>query len=89
DRAVLSGSACIADHIKIGKDAIVEGMSGVINNIPAAEVQAGAPAVERRQHIESLIRLKRLKNTNMDVKDLKERVAKLEAMLAEKTLEKV
>ncbi len=89
DRAVLSGSACIADHIRIGKDAIVEGMSGVINNIPAAEVQAGAPAVERRQHIESLIRLKRLKNTNADVKDLKERVAKLEALLAEKTLEKV
>ncbi len=89
DRVIISGSACIADHIKIGKDAIVEGMAGVIANVPPAEVQVGAPAVERRQHIESLIRIRKLKATNADVKDLKQRVAKLEALLAEKTLEKV
>lgn len=89
DRAIISGSACISDHIKIGKDAIVEGMSGVVKDVPEADVQVGVPAVERRQFIESLVRVKKLKETNADVKDLKARVAKLEALLAEKALEKV
>lgn len=89
DRAIISGSACISDHVRIGRDAIIEGMAGVINDVPAAEIQVGVPAVERRKHIESVIRVKKLKETNADVKDLKARVAKLEALLAEKTLEKV
>ncbi len=88
DRAIISGSACIADHLKIGKDAIVEGMAGVISSVPSGDVQVGVPAVPRREFIEQLIRLKRLKSTYSDVKELKERVAKLEALLSEKALVK-
>lgn len=89
DRAIISGSACIADHLKIGKDAIVEGMAGVISSVPAGDVQVGVPALPRREFIEQLIRFKKLKSTYSDVKQLKERVAKLEALLSEKALEKV
>jgi UDP-3-O-[3-hydroxymyristoyl] glucosamine N-acyltransferase len=64
-------------------------MSGVIRNVPAGEVQVGIPAIERREFIEQLIRLKKLKSTYSDVKKLNERVEKLEALLAEKALEKV
>ncbi len=89
DRAIISGSACIADHLKIGKDAIVEGMAGVISSVPAGDVQVGVPALPRREFFEQLIRFKKLKSTYSDVKQLKERVAKLEALLSEKALEKV
>ncbi len=89
DRAIISGSACIADHLKIGKDAIVEGMAGVIQSIPSGDVQVGVPALPRREFIEQVIRIKRLKSTYADVKKLNERVEKLEALLAEKALEKV
>lgn len=89
DRAIISGGAIVLDHIRIGKDAILEGMSGVIRNVPAGEVQVGIPAIERREFIEQLIRLKKLKSTYSDVKKLNERVEKLEALLAEKALEKV
>ncbi len=89
DQAIISGSACIADHLKIGKDAIVEGMAGVISSVPSGDVQVGVPALPRREFIEQLIRLKKLKSTYSDVKQVKERVAKLEALLTEKALEKV
>lgn len=88
DRAIISGSACISDHIKIGKDSIVEGMSGVMANVPPAEIHAGIPATERRQQIEQVIRVKKLKSTFADIKDMKERLARLEALLAETALVK-
>ncbi|MBA3857223.1 MAG: UDP-3-O-(3-hydroxymyristoyl)glucosamine N-acyltransferase [Cyanobacteria bacterium PR.3.49] len=88
DRAIISGSACISDHIKIGKDSIVEGMSGVMGNVPPAEIHAGIPATERRQQIEQVIRVKKLKSTFADIKDMKERLARLEALLAETALVK-
>lgn len=88
DRAIISGSACISDHIKIGKDAIVEGMSGVIRNIPAGDVQVGIPATDRREYIEQVLRIKKLKTNFSEVKQLKERVAKLEALLSEIALVK-
>jgi len=88
DRAIISGSACISDHIRIGKDSIVEGMSGVMRDVPSGEIHAGMPATERREQIEQLIRVKKLKETNKELKELKLRVAKLEALLAEAALVK-
>lgn len=88
DRAIISGLCAISDHVKIGKDAIIEGTSGVMRDVPAGQVQVGTPAVERREHIEGIIRVRKLGKTNADVKELKDRVAKLEALLAEKSLVK-
>lgn len=88
DRAIISGSVCLSDHLRIGKDAIIEGMSGVMRDIPDGDVQVGIPAMGRREYIQQVVRVQRLKETNADVKKLKERVEKLEALLAENSLVK-
>jgi UDP-3-O-[3-hydroxymyristoyl] glucosamine N-acyltransferase len=61
DGVVLGGRVGIADHMKIGSHAIVGAGSGVATDIPAGSVYLGVPAVPRKQALEDLILLGRMR----------------------------
>jgi UDP-3-O-[3-hydroxymyristoyl] glucosamine N-acyltransferase len=67
DRVMLGGRVGIADHVTIGDGAQVAAASGVMNNIPAGERWAGAPAQQMKDFfrevaiIRNLVREKREK----------------------------
>jgi UDP-3-O-[3-hydroxymyristoyl] glucosamine N-acyltransferase len=61
DGVILGGRVGIADHMKIGSHAIVGAGSGVATDIPAGSVYLGVPAVPRKQALEDLILLGRMR----------------------------
>lgn len=81
DRAVVAGHAAVSDHIHLGKDAIVEGMAGVMNNVQDGEAVSGIPAKPVKEHMRTLVLLRRLPQFNSDIKELKKRIETLEAQL--------
>jgi UDP-3-O-[3-hydroxymyristoyl] glucosamine N-acyltransferase len=48
NRAILTGQVGVVGHCKIGEAAIVTPQSGVANDIPAAALVSGAPAVDHK-----------------------------------------
>lgn len=82
DRVVIAGQAGLADHITIGDDAIIMAKSGVMNTVAPKEVVGGLPALPRRQALEQLAHISRLKGLYQDMKALKKQVASLEAELS-------
>lgn len=79
----LAGQAGLAGHITIGDHAIVAGQSGVSKNVPPRAVVQGYPAQDLKRHQTQEIALRRLPGTLGQVKALEQRVAELEARLAE------
>jgi UDP-3-O-[3-hydroxymyristoyl] glucosamine N-acyltransferase len=69
DRVMLGGRVGIADHVTIGDGAQVAAASGVMNDIPAGERWAGAPAQQMKDFfrevaiIRNLVREKREKRS--------------------------
>jgi UDP-3-O-[3-hydroxymyristoyl] glucosamine N-acyltransferase len=86
DRAVLAGHCAVKDHIKIGKDAIVEGASGAMRDVPDNGVVAGTPAIPAREYFTILAHERKLPELSSELKELKKKVAQLEALLSERRL---
>lgn len=86
DRTIIAGAVCIKDHVKIGKDAIVEGGSAVIKEVPSQEIHVGMPAAPAREYFKMLAQQKRVPKMYDELKDLKQRVIQLEKLLLEKQL---
>jgi UDP-3-O-[3-hydroxymyristoyl] glucosamine N-acyltransferase len=59
--AVIGGRVGIADHLTIGSHAIIGAGSGVATDIPDGAYYLGAPAVPRKQALENLMLLGRLR----------------------------
>ena len=79
DRVVIAGQAGLADHIKIGNDAIVMAKSGVMRDIGDKEVVVGIPALPRRETLQNVMYIGRLKEMFQEMKSLKKRVQELES----------
>lgn len=79
NRVVMAGQAGIADHITIGDDAVVMAKSGVMRDMEPREVVGGLPALPRREALQNILHISKLKDLFADVKALKKRVAELEA----------
>lgn len=86
DRAVLAGGAMVSDHVNVGKDVVIEGMAGVMQDIPDAQAQAGIPALGARAWFKQVAHVRRLPKLNDEMKELKKRVMQLEKLLLEKQL---
>jgi UDP-3-O-[3-hydroxymyristoyl] glucosamine N-acyltransferase len=86
DRVVIAGQAGLADHIKIGNDAIVMAKSGVMRDIADKEVVVGIPALPRRETLQNVMYIGRLKEMFQEVKSLKKRVQELESEQAKTTV---
>lgn len=81
DRVVLAGQAGIADHLKIADDAIVTAKAGVMRDIGPGEVVAGYPAFPARESMKNVMMIGKLSDMHKDLKDLKKRLAVMEAQL--------
>jgi len=79
DRVVIAGQAGLADHLKIGDDAIVMAKSGVMRDIEPKEVVVGIPALPRRETLQNVLYMGKLRELFQEVKALKKRVNELEA----------
>ena len=79
DRVVIAGQAGIGDHLSIGDDAIVMAKSGVMKDVAPREVVAGLPALPRREALQNVMYMAKLRELFSEMKTLKKKVAELEA----------
>jgi UDP-3-O-[3-hydroxymyristoyl] glucosamine N-acyltransferase len=79
----IAGQSGISGHIKIGDMATVAARSGVTKNVPPKMVVIGTPAQEFRSFQEREVSIRRAKKSQETVQELVNRVAALEAQLAE------
>ncbi len=78
DRVVIAGQAGLADHLKVGHDAIIMAKSGVMRDIQPKEVVVGIPALPRRETLQNVMYIGKLRELFQEVKSLKKKVAELE-----------
>ncbi len=94
DGVVLGGQAAVVDNVEIGDGVMVGAQAGVINNIPPGKKVAWSPAIDRKEALRAVAGILRLptvieqvkklsalvaaKADGDAVKDLEERVKKLE-----------
>jgi UDP-3-O-[3-hydroxymyristoyl] glucosamine N-acyltransferase len=79
DRVVIAAQAGIPDHAKIGDDCVIMPQAGVSGNLPPKSYVGGTPAEPRKQFLNSLMQIKRIKNLARTLKELGARIEKLEA----------
>ncbi len=79
NRVVIAGQAGLADHLKVGDDAIIMAKSGVMRDIGPKEVVVGIPALPRRETLQNVLYMGRLREMFQEIKALKKRVAELES----------
>ena len=78
DRVVIAAQAGIADHAKIGDDCVIMPQAGVTRDLPAKSYVGGSPAEPRKEFINSLMQIKRIKTLARKIREFGERLEKLE-----------
>jgi UDP-3-O-[3-hydroxymyristoyl] glucosamine N-acyltransferase len=79
DGCILAGQVGTAGHLTIGNGAVITAKSGVPNDIPAAALYSGYPAVENRQWLKMHAALNRLPDLQRKVRELEEEISKLKS----------
>jgi UDP-3-O-[3-hydroxymyristoyl] glucosamine N-acyltransferase len=74
---ILAGQVGTAGHLSIGHGAVITAKSGVPNDVPAAALYSGYPAVENRQWLKTQAMLNRLPELQRKVRELEEQLEKL------------
>ncbi len=77
DGCILAGQVGTAGHLTIGNGAVITAKSGVPNDVPAAGLYSGYPAVENRQWLKTQAALNRLPDLQRKVRELEEEIANL------------
>jgi UDP-3-O-[3-hydroxymyristoyl] glucosamine N-acyltransferase len=78
DRVLIGAQAGISDHCNIGDDALVMPQAGVTHDLPPKSYVGGSPAEPRKEFINGLMQVKRIKGISRKLKDLTARVDKLD-----------
>src|SRR5215813_141862 len=78
DGCILAGQVGTAGHLTIGNGSVVTAKSGIPNDIPAAALYSGYPAVENRQWLKTQAALNRLPELQRRVRELEEELATLQ-----------
>ncbi len=78
DRVVIAAQAGIPDHVKIGDDSVIMPQAGVTGSLPPRSYVGGTPAEPRKQFLHGLMQIKRIKTLGRRIKELGERLDKLE-----------
>jgi UDP-3-O-[3-hydroxymyristoyl] glucosamine N-acyltransferase len=83
DYAVIGGQTGVADRAKVASKAIVGAKSGIVTGqrVGAGEPVWGIPARPLRQHLKGLANVARLAELRSEIRELKKKVAELEAAL--------
>jgi UDP-3-O-[3-hydroxymyristoyl] glucosamine N-acyltransferase len=79
DGVVLAGQAGVADNVEIGNGAVICAQAGVIGNVQPGKQVLLMPAVDRQEGLRAFAAMLRLPKLIEQVKQLSERVEKLEA----------
>ncbi len=78
DRVVVAAQAGIPDHAKIGDDCIIMPQAGVTGSLPPRSYVGGTPAAPRKQFLNSLMQIKRIKTLARTIKEFGERLDRIE-----------
>ena len=78
NRVVIAGQAAVSDHITVGDDSLIMPQSGVAGNLPPKSYVGGSPAVPRKQFLQDLMQIKRIKGLGRRIKELEARLGNLE-----------
>lgn len=79
DRAIIAAQAGIPDHIKIGEDSVVMPQAGVPGDLPPRSYVGGSPAEPRKEFLNNLMQIRRIKTLARTIREHGERLEKLEA----------
>ena len=78
-RCVIGGHSAISGHLKIGDGVMLGGFSGITASAPDGVRLAGFPAVSHESFLAQSAALRKLPALRKTIKDLEERLARLEA----------
>jgi UDP-3-O-[3-hydroxymyristoyl] glucosamine N-acyltransferase len=81
---VLAGQVGVVGHLEIGDGARIGAGSGVAHDVPAGETQSGSPAIPHAAWLHSVAAFPRLPELLKEQRALRQRVEKLEKLLAER-----
>ena len=76
---IVGGQVGISDHLTIGEQVCIAARSGVIRNIAPNQVVSGAPAMPHEEFIKAQAVIPRLPQLRQQVRDLQQRVERLES----------
>ena len=79
DRVVIAAQAGIVDHTVIGDDSMIMPQAGVFGNLPPQSIVGGTPAKPRKEMLNRLMQIKRIKTLARTIKELGERLDKIES----------
>lgn len=74
DRVVIGGASGVADHVTIGDDTVCMGMCGVSGDLPPKSLVGGVPAKPRKQFIQDMFNISRVKKLAQKVDELTKKV---------------
>jgi UDP-3-O-[3-hydroxymyristoyl] glucosamine N-acyltransferase len=77
DGCILAGQVGTAGHLTIGSGAVITAKSGIPNDVPAAALFSGYPAVENRQWLKTQAALNRLPELQRKIRELEEEIANM------------
>ena len=83
DHVVCAGQVGVADHVHLGAGCVIGSKSGVHKDIPAGERCIGLPAAPESEARRTLMAQKKIPETRRQVRELANRVARLEEKLDE------
>jgi UDP-3-O-[3-hydroxymyristoyl] glucosamine N-acyltransferase len=79
DRVVIAAQAGIADHAILADDCVIMPQAGVTRDLPPRSYVGGTPAAPRKEFLNSLMQIKRIKSLARTIKEFGARLEKLEA----------
>ena len=65
---------------------VLEGLAGVMRDVEDRDIQVGIPATNAREQIKMHANFRRIPRIHDDVRDLKDKVKELEALIEKLTL---
>jgi len=81
---LMGGQVGVADHVRIGDNAIAAGKSGITKDVPAGAFVSGSPHLDVRDWRKAWVLMPQLYDFVKDVKKLKSRVEELERRLKDR-----
>jgi UDP-3-O-[3-hydroxymyristoyl] glucosamine N-acyltransferase len=78
DRVVIAAQAGIADHVRLADDCVIMPQAGVTRDLPPKSYVGGTPAEPRKEFLNSLMQIKRIKTLARTIREFGARLEKLE-----------
>jgi UDP-3-O-[3-hydroxymyristoyl] glucosamine N-acyltransferase len=81
NNVTLAGQVGVAGHLIIGDNVVATAQTGIPNSVDANKIVSGYPAIENRAWLKSSAIFSRLPELQKTVRELQQRIEKLEKLL--------